>query len=150
MADKYQSRTDLLVENASLRGSIATMRAAEWSKTIRWFIAGSALVLGLYLLSPVAISWAGKTTKADIGINAKIHAEINKDEKSAEESSYLVGLLGGLFGVFGILYGRGQSRHRKNVVERYQPYKEMYEKEVDSKRTSSDLTPRGETRPEDV
>ena len=150
MAEKYKSRTDLLVENASLRGSIATMQAAEWSKTIRWFIAGSALVLGMYLLAPVAISWAGKTTKADIGINANIQAEINKSDESEPEYSSLIGWLGGIFGALGVLYGRAQARLRKNMVERYQPYKEMYEKEVDSKRTSSDLTPRGETRPEDV
>lgn len=126
------------------------MRAAEWSKTIRWFIAGAALVLGLYFLSPVAISWAGKTTTADIGINANIQAEINKTEESVAENSSLIGWLGSIFGVLGLLYGRAQSRLRRNIVERYQPYKEMYEKEVDSKRTSSDLTPRGETRPEDV
>jgi hypothetical protein len=150
MAEKYKSRSDLLVENASLRGSIATMQAAEWSKTMRWFIAGLALVLGLYIFAPVAISWAGKTTKADIGINANIQAEINKSEESAAENSSLIGWLGSIFGALGLLYGRAQARLRKNIVERYQPYKEMYEKEVDSKRTSSDLTPRGETRPEDV
>lgn len=153
MAEKNKSKTDLQIENLALRAKIATMQSAEWSKTVRWLIAGSALVLGLYFIAPTATAaitaLAGKTTKADFGIDAKIKADINKAEEAIEDSSSLAGWLGFIFGSLGLLYGNAQSRLRKNVVEKYQPYKEMYEKDVDSKRSSSDLTTRGETRPED-
>lgn len=48
-----------------------------------------------------------------------------------------------------VAYGRYQEKLRRDDVERLSRYKEMYEKIKDPHRSSSRLTPRGETRPED-
>jgi hypothetical protein len=59
-------------------------------------------------------------------------------------------VLGGLVvGGIGIVYGVQQSKLRRRVVERLNPYKEKYETLIDPGRKSSKLTTTGDTRPED-
>jgi hypothetical protein len=57
--------------------------------------------------------------------------------------------LGWLFGVVGITYGLFQRKLRKDVVERLAGRIKKYEMEKDKRRSSSRLTERGDTRPED-
>ena len=54
-----------------------------------------------------------------------------------------------LAAVFGVLYGRKQSKLRKDVVERYHPYMKNEEEAVDPNRSSSHMDARGENRLED-
>lgn len=49
----------------------------------------------------------------------------------------------------GLIYGLRQKKLRKDTVERLQGRIKELELRHDPNRTSSDLTPRGETRPED-
>lgn len=75
-------------------------------------------------------------------------ADLNASLKFETLSSWTCPLLI-VFGVGGIFYGRRQAKLRKDTVERLHPYQEKYEKSIDPNRSSSRLTPRGETRPED-
>ena len=54
-----------------------------------------------------------------------------------------------LAAVSGILYGRKQSKLRKDVVERYHKYMKNEEEAVDPNRSSSHMDARGENRLED-
>ena len=54
-----------------------------------------------------------------------------------------------LAAVCGILYGRKQSKLRKDVVERYHKYMKNEEEAVDPNRSSSHMDARGENRLED-
>lgn len=54
-----------------------------------------------------------------------------------------------LAAVSGILYGRKQSKLRKDVVERYHEYMKNEEEAVDRNRSSSHMDARGEKRLED-
>ena len=54
-----------------------------------------------------------------------------------------------LAAVSGILYGRKQSKLRKDVVERYHEYMKNEEEAVDPNRSSSHMDARGENRLED-
>ena len=54
-----------------------------------------------------------------------------------------------LAAVFGILYGRKQSKLRKDVVEKYHKYMKNEEEAVDPNRSSSHMDARGENRLED-
>ncbi len=59
--------------------------------------------------------------------------------------------IGGLLcGICGILYGKYQRKLRMDTVERLQSRIKKLEEEKDPKRSSSMLTPRGETRKEDL
>jgi hypothetical protein len=53
-------------------------------------------------------------------------------------------------GIFGLLYGLRQRKLRKNTVERLQQRIGMLETQLDINRSSSLLTVRGDSRPEDV
>lgn len=55
-----------------------------------------------------------------------------------------------LFGAGGIVYGRRQAKLRKDTIERLHEYQKRYELSIDPNRSSSRLTARGETRPEDI
>jgi hypothetical protein len=85
-------------------------------------------------LSVVAL--AGKSTFADVGFR------ILGNLKISEGISYI-------FGAGGILYGVGQRRLRRRNIERIVPLKNKLEKILDPNRTSSSLTSKGTTRPED-
>ena len=49
----------------------------------------------------------------------------------------------------GVAYGRYQGKLRRDDVQRLSEYKQKYESLKDPRRSSSRLTVRGETRPED-
>lgn len=96
--------------------------------------------------SIVAVAWftrlaigdlSGETTLADIGINF-----LGKVEVSVA-LAWTVGALGGY-------YGYRQRKLRRDTVERLQDRNKELEKRIDLNRTSSRLTKRGDTRPEDV
>jgi hypothetical protein len=81
-------------------------------------------------------SLAGKATLTDIGIN------FLGDIKVSIALSWFVGF-------FGAFYGINQRKLRKDTVERLQTRIKELELVVDNKRSSSQLTVRGDTRPED-
>jgi p-aminobenzoyl-glutamate transporter AbgT len=54
-----------------------------------------------------------------------------------------------LFGIGGIVYGLGNRKLRKDNIERMAQRIKDLESLLDPRRSSSRLTPRGETRPED-
>lgn len=113
---------------------------------------------------------AGKETRADISVNAKATAtygnssepeksdnapeisgkEEENDSACSNTTHFLFVGLAIIFGVAGIVYGRRESKLRKDTVERLQDRNCRLEREIDPKRSSSQLTPRGDTRPEDI
>lgn len=84
---------------------------------------------------------AGKNTFAELTFNSAINWIAN---------DYMASALGLVFGFSGIYYGVREARLRKDAIERLSVYQERYERELDPKRSSSKLTTRGETRPEDL
>jgi len=81
---------------------------------------------------------SGTTTVADIGLSLRTFASVKVSQ-----------LVAWMFGAGGVAYGLGQRRLRRDTVERLQGRIKRYETLVDPDRSSSSLTPRGETRPED-
>ncbi|MBI3775873.1 MAG: hypothetical protein HY273_10030 [Gammaproteobacteria bacterium] len=90
--------------------------------------------------APVFIAYADTTSIHEFTVNSAIDWAIN---------DHLAALLGLVFGVGGIYYGRQERKLNKDTIERLSPYQAQYEREHDPKRSSSGLTPRGDTRPED-
>lgn len=99
---------------------------------IKWGVI--AFVTYYVYLSIISIS--GKNTSADIAISVLFELE-------------LLSKLMGAVGVGGIIYGFLQRKLRKDTIERLQSRITELEKEVDKNRSSSNLTKRGDTRPED-
>jgi hypothetical protein len=54
-----------------------------------------------------------------------------------------------VIGVGGFVYGGSQNRLKKTTVERLQARIQAFEKQIDPKRSTSKLTSKGETHPED-
>jgi len=99
---------------------------------VRW---GGLLGIAFYGYK-IAASLAGETTAADIGIN------IATDFRISEALAWLLG--GG-----GVAYGIGQRKLRKDVIERFSERQKTLESLIDPNRTSSELDPRGDNKPED-
>lgn len=106
---------------------------------------GAIIQTAIPWLAAAAMSWfvyrsidalAGKQTLADVGI--KVLADI----KISEAIAYL-------FGGGGVLYGYKCKRLKADNVERMAGRIAELEKQLDPGRSSSRLTPRGETRPGD-
>ena len=114
------------------RFKLIDLAASTVALLIPW---GSLVVIG-YLLSGALNALAGKFTFADIGIR------VLSDVRVSEGLTYLLG--GG-----GIAYGLNERRLRRKAIERLSGRVQELEKRLDPKRTSSKLTRRGTTRPED-
>lgn len=130
---RQKSRAELKVENKLLRQfNIIGEIASIINNAIRW----GGVVAIVYLASSSISVLAGKTTFADIGIN--FLADIRVSEA-----------LAWILGSSGVAYGWLQRSLRKKTVERLQQRVVNLESEKDGRRTSSQLTPRGGTKPED-
>ena len=79
---------------------------------------------------------AGRRTLAWIGVNVLANVKISV-------------VIGWVVGLAGFVYGRGQRKLRRDTIARLSGRIQRFEKTIDPKRTSSDLTERGETPPED-
>lgn len=154
---KSKSKAELEAELDVLKSGC---RLEFVTKVFRTFFIAAAFIYAFYIIGEVGIEWAGKETNADISVNADISAsaELNVDkgllnqkvQKIIPAYSWLPGLLGLIFGIAGISYGKAQSNARRDIIERLHPYQEEWEKQQDPKRTTSTLTRRGDTRPEDL
>ena len=100
---------------------------------IRWV---AIVLIARYGYLSIA-SLAGQNTLADIGINLLSNIKVSV-------------ALAGAAGVGGLIYGERQRKLRKNTVERLQGRIRELETEIDPNRSSSNLTHRGDTRPEDT
>lgn len=115
---------------------------------------GFAFLMVWQLSGPIEAigkSWAGKKTEVDIKVNSTFKSNVNTRTETIDNYSiYLTAaFLGLLFGAGGIVFGIRQAALRKDLIEEHHRLRIKYELSIDPDRTSSDLTSRGETRPED-
>lgn len=127
-ADRLQAENEFL-----RRGGMAE----EIGKSVRVLLVCVSAVCIVYLLAHAIESLAGKQTDASILVNLLGKLEISV-------------LLSWAVGGAGLMYGRSQNRLRKRTIERLHGRIKDLESEIDPGRTSSKLTPRGETNPEDA
>jgi len=124
---------ELQAENRLLRNVKISLGVTSFlSALVRW--TGVVLIARYGYLTVNAL--AGQRTVADIGIS------MLADVRISEALAWL--LAGG-----GIVYGRQQRNLRKSSIERLHERNKSLEKVIDPARTSSNLTTRGDTRPED-
>jgi len=88
---------------------------------------------------------SGLTTNAKIDIKAE--ASLNPEDTPVWP--FWVAGLSGMIAVGGVVYGFSQRELRKLTVQHLSPYKEKWEKQFDSKRTTSGLLEDGSTHPHD-
>jgi hypothetical protein len=103
---------------------------------VRLLIRYGCLALVAYFSYGSIAVLAGKHTFADIGIR------FLGDIKIANSVGYVVGL-------GGVAYGRQQKKLRGNAIQSLSKRVKELEAEIDQGRSSSGITERGETRPED-
>jgi hypothetical protein len=84
---------------------------------------------------------AGHSTLAEFGVRVIADLKVN---------NVVSHLVTALFGVGGISYGYSERRLRHKNIERMSEQLTEYEKLIDPKRSTSGLTKRGRTRPEDA
>jgi hypothetical protein len=111
-------------------------RLEIWADAVHLIIPWGSLVL-IFLFGYLGLEQlAGRITLAKIGIS------ILGDLKLPQVLSYL-------FGAGGVSYGVNEARLRRKKTQEMSSHITNLEKVLDSKRTSSGLTTRGTTRPED-
>jgi len=115
-----------------LRCRIVDMVGSAIHVIVPW---GAAVLIALLFQQSVS-SLGGRYTFAKIGVS------FLGDFKISEAYAYI-------FGAGGIAYGYKRRRLHQDNVERTAKRITDLEKQLDSKRSSSRLTPRGKTRPED-
>ena len=150
MSRKKKTRAELAAENKVLKwhgfGTNVT-------KIIHDLIKYGVLAFLIYTAGDAVHSLAGKKTDADIKLKADASLSLSGNDGKTDEGFspyFLPGLFGLIFGILGIVYGRKQERLRKDVIEKFQGYKKDQELLIDPRRSSSRITKRGETRPDDL
>lgn len=128
-----KTKAELEVENRFLRNArFSYGLTAFFGTAVRW---GCALAIVRYgYLSIEAL--AGQQTMANVGINVLGEMKVNQ-------------ALAWVLAVCGGGYGAQQRKLRKDTVERLSERCRSLESKLDPKRTSSELSPRGD-HPEDV
>lgn len=120
-------------------------------------------VISFFLYSTIA-ELAGKTTTADIQVNASGSVSAStgvngsSENRSNQRDDEIQGVLvNGWVNVFsiclglgGLLFGMVQAKLRRDYIELYAPIQVELEKRLDPNRSSSELTVRGLTRREDL
>ena len=105
-------------------------------------------ICGVFIVQALA----GKTTSTSV--TGRIESESLKDaivELVQKESGFVsLCIFLAVGAIAGLVYGRRQSRLRQDDVQRLGECKRLYEERFDARRTSSKITRRGETRPEDA
>lgn len=119
--------------------------ASSITKTIIVAIKWGGISFCVWKIQVAVGDLAGKETiaKGDI----RLDAVAKLDFLDLDVTNLVLGCL--LIGFIGVTYGVRQSKLRRRVVERLNPYKEKYETLIDPGRKSSKLTATGDTRPED-
>lgn len=113
------------------------------------------LVRGMRVATPFLFVWlsvreiSGKTTTADVDASLVIESQTISDALESILGSHSLVFFAVAIGIIGICYGRLQAKLRKDDVEHLHKFQLKYEQLKDAKRSSSRLTARGETRPED-
>jgi hypothetical protein len=128
------SYADLQAENRLLRrdrngGAIASVL----NNLFKWT---GVVILGYFTYQSID-SLAGKTTTADIGI--KVFEDLKISDVIAAVAT-----------CSSVLYGLAQRKLRKSTIERLQGRIKKLEQSRDPSRTSSGLTPTGDTHPNDI
>lgn len=125
---------------AELRAELSAIRKQRRSDTVAAVLVSLIQWAGLVTIAFFAYRsiecLAGQATFADVGI--EILADVNVSKA-----------LAWVFGASGALYGLRQRSLRKTTVERLQDRVRELETGIDPGRSSSGLTPRGNTNPED-
>lgn len=130
---KPKTRAQLELENKLLRSDrVAQGIASVARELVRWVGIGT---VAFFAYKSIVVL-AGKTTSSNIVFSLLTDLKANQ-------------YFGLIFGGGGILYGYKQKKLRKKTVERLQSRIQVFEKDIDDRRSSSTLTSTGDTRPED-
>lgn len=110
-------------------------------------------VLCVSFVSDLVKALSGKNTKADITFNfgAKLLSFFNLDVEIINvETVYLIAfVILTVLAFFAVVWAFGERVLRKRAIEHFQERIGTQEHSIDPDRTSSNLTPRGETHPGD-
>ena len=128
-----KSRAELQAEIRTLKGVKMTEGLVSVANNvIQW----AGIVAVSYFIYRGVEALAGQRTLADISVSFLGSWEIST-------------VLAWTLATGGIIYGRKQRNLRRDTVQRLQGRIKELELNIDSRRSSSKLTERGETRPED-
>lgn len=158
---KSRDQLQLAEELGRLKEENKGLRTQHWSSAaakiatplFKWL----SIAFIVYQFQIAVSNHAGKRTEADYNLRANGDIDVTVD--AGEELQGLFGNLtwgqwaasaGLIFGWAGIMYGRAQRKEKMRVIKKYYPIKLAEEKKLDQGRTSSGLTEKGETRPEDI
>lgn len=132
-AELIEQNARLEAENGFLRKGRIAEGAIQVSLALLRY--GTIVVLGYWALQGIR-AIAGSSTDANIAV------ELLANFGVSVTLAWTVALSGGAYGLF-------QRHLRRNTVERLQGRIRELESIIDPQRTSSELTQRGDTRPED-
>ena len=133
-----------MAANRPRKQDIEYQSHVEFHKTLRAAVKGITIIgtvglVGLFMWLTVR-DLAGRATLADITF--RVLADLKANKPISMMIAYL-------FGFAGLGYGGLQHHLRRRYVERFSPFLQAREKEIDPQRTSSSITMTGDTRPED-
>ena len=111
-------------------------RQEKIADVISLLIKCGTTVICLYILYLGVKELAGQNTWAKITVNFLGNIKVSQ-------------IIAWIFGGGGIIYGKSQNKLRKDTVEFFEGRTQSLEAQIDPNRSSSNLTQRGDTSPED-
>ncbi len=138
MADKKKSDAKKPnQQELQLKYRLRNKRIDAAGTIVSTFIKWASLAFVAYCVRDAVVALSGKLTLAQIGVNVLGNVKVS-------ESLELV------VSVTAVIYGLGERKLRHTKTEYLAGRLKKYETELDRGRSSSHLTPKGTTRPEDA
>lgn len=154
MAKKEPTKEELIAEIKFLKSTSAWNSITKIVITLIRYSAFVGIAWFIYLSID---SLAGLTTNTNISIQAT--GELNTGSGDASNSSnqnndslnfFDIALIIAItFGIAGIVFGRRESALRRQVIDKFHSHTKNLELKIDEKRSSSEISTTGDTRPED-
>jgi hypothetical protein len=119
------------------------------SKVLCEIVRSARMIGPLYFIHLCIRDWPKHSLRADVKGSLTVESDSITEALSGVLNETVLAILFAILIAGAIAYGKYQAKLRRDDVERLSRYKEDYERLVDPKRSSSRLTARGDTRPED-
>lgn len=123
---------------------LESMRLQNWKVGIKGLFWVTGIWAAFWGIGPMA----GTATHIGIALDMPIFGFI--DAGKAFLAALLIAVLGISIGAVGVAYGRKWKNLYESFLEERSSYIERLESELDPRRSSSQLTKKGRTRPEDL
>lgn len=157
-AEQQERRGNAPTWSSLLAHALIALCGKPANVAAKWIPIAMALIYAAQPISDAVVALAGKSTMADFRMSATADIKVNPEDQHGAQAKEpdtqrlyfaVTAIVGAAIGIGGLFAAFRQRRLRQDVIETMSNRIQLLEHMIDPNRTTSGLTVRGETNPED-